>query len=159
MFRVESEFFRHPDEEAPGQRLVRAGRARFVGHQRGVAPDWLAVQPPEAVERPARQLLARIPLALPEMHQSSRAVTVAQAVVKRRRQPLLVRAHRGGVPLGAVGVVDRNESRLAALGEAHVAGEQLGVDGASEAFDFRPLLLAVGLGDARRFPDARNLHL
>jgi hypothetical protein len=29
----------------------------------------------------------------------------------------------------------------------------------AKLFDFRPLLLGVGLGDARRFPDALHLHV
>ena len=44
------------------------------------------------------------------------------------RQAALVRAQRGGVPLGAVGVVDGDECGLAAHGQAYVVLEQVAID-------------------------------
>lgn len=49
------------------------GAGQLAREQLGLAPDRLAVAPPVAIERPARQLLARIPLALAEVQQSRAA--------------------------------------------------------------------------------------
>ena len=100
----------------------------------GFVPDRLAVAAPEAVERPARQLFARIPLALAEVRQSLRRVLLLEAVVELDGEAALVGPHRRGVPLRAVRIVDRNERGLAAHGQAHVARQQLRVDVMARAF-------------------------
>ncbi len=48
--------------------------ARLIRNERALGPDRLAVLAPEAIQRPARQLLARIPFALAEMHEPRRGV-------------------------------------------------------------------------------------
>ena len=146
-------------QEACGQACIGAVVAGFVGIQRRVLPDRLAVLAPEAVERPARQLLTRVPLALAEMHQGVRRIVRAQAVEQLGGQAALVRPHGGGVPLGIVRVVERDEGRLATHGQAHIAIGQLGIDLAADAEDVVPLLVAVGLGDPRRLPDALHAHV
>ena len=104
-------------------------------------------------------MLARIPLALAEVRQALRRVLLLEPVVHLDGQAPLVGPHRRGVPLGAIRIVHGNERGLAAHGQAHVAREQLRVDGVAQLLDFRPLLFGVGLGDARRFPDALHLHV
>jgi hypothetical protein len=68
----------------------------------------------------------------------------------------LVRAVGGDGPLGAVHVVDGHEGRLAALGQAHVAGAQVLVHLTAQGEHAGPLMLVVGPGDARVLVDARD---
>ena len=145
-------------QEAPGERLAGAIVHGLVGEQRRIFPHRLAVAPPEAVERPARQRLARIPLALPEVREALRRIPLAQAPEEVGGAPALARPQRLGVPFGAVRVVERDEGRLAAHGQAHVAEREIGVDALAEAVDGRPLRFAVGFGDARRLVHARHRH-
>ena len=149
----------HPLQEAAG--LLGAGAVvlALVGIQGRGVPERLAILAPEAVQGPARQLLAGIPLALAEVHQAVGGVFFAQAVEQFGGVEALGRAEGGGIPLGAIRVVAGHEGRLAALGQAHVHRLQLAVDGMAELFDFAPLFVAVGLGDARRFPDPGDLHV
>ena len=66
----------------------------------------LAILAPEAVQRPARQLFARIPLPLAEMRQSSGRKFVAQAHDKISAASLrLLGPKRRRVPLRAVRIV------------------------------------------------------
>src|SRR5262249_19994791 len=59
-------------DEASGVLLALAVIDRLVGDERVVIPDRLAVAPPPAPERPARQRFARIPLALAVMKKPAR---------------------------------------------------------------------------------------
>ncbi|MNP21137.1 hypothetical protein D3C76_1137440 [compost metagenome] len=131
-------------QEAPGQVAVGAKVFLFVGNQRRVAPQRHTVTPPEAVERPARQLLTRVPLALTEMHQGAGRVMLVQTLEQLASEAPLVRAQRCRVPLGAVRVVDGNEGRLAAHGQAHIRRFQIAIHLAPEGDDGLPLLIAVG---------------
>ena len=110
----------------PRQQLLGLGRAglgvlRPPRRQVGVVPDRLAVAPPVEREGPARQRLARIPLALAVVQEAARREAVAQAADQLVGQPALGRADRVGVPLVGLEIVDRDEGRLAAHGQAHVA--------------------------------------
>ncbi len=153
--------------QAPRQRLQKAlgvfglgvvGLA-LVGQQRGVVPHRLAVGAPEQAERPARQLFARVPLALAQVHEAARRVAVLQALQQIEREAPLGGPQRGGVPFGAVAVVEADEGGLAAHGQAHVAGLQLGVHLVAQPQNGVPLRVAVGQGDARRFEEARDAHV
>ncbi len=156
-----------PDAQALGQRFgkragilgVEAVVAIRAADECGIAPERHAVGAPVAGERPARQRLARIPLALAEVQQAPGRKRVAHAREERAREPALVRPHRRRVPLVAVHVVDRHERRLAAHGQAHVAGLELPIDAIAEREDVVPLLVGVRLGDARIFVHARHRHL
>ncbi len=66
---------------------------------------------------------------------------------------------RGSFPLCTIGIVKRNKSRLAAHGEAHIARAQIGIHLMAELFDFAPLIIRVGLGDARGFVNSLDRHL
>ena len=130
----------------------------FVGEQRGVGPAGLAVGAPADGQRPARQLFARVPLALAEMQETARPVARQQAVRQFVGQAALGGAQGVGVPFRAVTVVHRDEGGLAAHGQAHVAGLELGVHGLAQALDVGPLRLGVGLGHTRGLEDALDLH-
>ena len=134
-------------------------RLAFVGEQGRVVPGRLAVGTPADRQRPARQLLARVPLALAEVQESAPAIFIAQSVHQFDGVAALGRAHGVGVPLGRVPVAHRDKGRLAAHGQAHVARLQLAVHGFAQRQHIRPLRLGVGLGHARRLVDARDLHV
>ena len=70
----------------------------------------------------------------------------------------LVRAKRGEIPFLAIHVVNRNECRLAAHRQANVALEKVLIDLVAERLDLLPLLIGVGLGDARGLDDALDRH-
>ena len=101
---------------------------QLVGDQRGIGPGRLAVGAPVPPERPSWQRLARIPLALSHVHEAVRAVALLhQAPAARwRGRAWSVRARRCSTrrPRGRC----RHERRLAAHGQADVAGGEVGVD-------------------------------
>ena len=130
-----------------------------IGEMSGIAPEGHAVIAPVTAESPAWEGFAGVPLALAEVEEATGGEAFAEAVDQVDGELAFVRADGGGVPLGAVRVVDGDESRLAAHGEAHVGGCEVGVDRVAESFDGGPLLFRVGLGDAGRFVDALNRHL
>ncbi len=119
-FRVQSQARGEGAQKAPGLHLGHAVIDLLVGEQFGVGPDRIAVVAPEAGQRPARQLLARVPLALSVVQQAAGRVACLELVQQHRREAALGRSHRVGIPFGAVAVVDRDEGRLAAHGQAHV---------------------------------------
>ena len=72
------------------QEFARVRRGRAVGlslarDERVVVPDRHAVLAPEEVERPARQLLARIPLALAEVDEAAGTVVLPAGAPSARR--------------------------------------------------------------------------
>ena len=87
-----------------------------------------SVAPPVERERPARQGLARIPFALAVMQEPAGREPVAQAPDQPVGERPLGRADRVRVPFARFKVVDRNEGRLAAHGQADVVGDELLVD-------------------------------
>ena len=122
----------------------------------GVLPDRLAVLAPVEREGPARQALARVPLALAVVQEAAGREAVAQAADQPVGEAALHRADGLGVPLVALEVVDRDEGRLAAHGQAHVAGGERGVDLAAERVERGPGLVGERLGDARVLGDAAS---
>ncbi len=152
--------------EPLGQRLGEAAglrdggaRARFRRDQVGVRPDRLAVPAPVQTEGPARQALARIPLALAVMQQAARAEAVAQAPDQLVGEVALGRPDRPGVPLLRLEIVDRHEGRLAAHGQAHVLRGEVPVDPLAERVHVGPDAVREGLRHARRLGDAGHAHL
>jgi hypothetical protein len=117
-------------QEAAGEGLlVGAVVLVFVGIQRGIVPQRLAVAPPEAVQRPAWQLLSRVPFALSEVLQPLRGVVSrASAGTDLGGALSFGRAEGFGAPFGAVVVVDRDEGRFAAHGQADVVAARSAVD-------------------------------
>lgn len=81
---------------------------------------------------------------------------LAQALPQIPRAIQFVIAERGGVPLRRFHVVDGNEGGFTSHGQAHVVFAQFRVHRASQCVDGGPLVVAVGLGDARIFMDAHD---
>jgi len=92
------------------------------------------------------------------MRETLRGVAIAQPVIDSRRQAALGRSECGSVPFLAIRIVDRDEGRLPARRQPHVAALELPVDALSELLDRAPLRLRVRLGHARRLPHARDRH-
>src|SRR5580658_3147003 len=154
------------DGEPPRQRpdeALRLGRPEAVilvlaGEEFAVGPDGVAVAAPEYGERPARQAFAGIPFALPEMQEAARRITRGELGHQRSGEPALVGSERGRVPFRAVAVVDRDEGRLAAHGETHVAGYEVAIDGLAERVDAPPFRVAIGLGRPGLLGQADDIH-
>ena len=135
----------------------RVGRDAVVlvlgSDQRAVGPDRPLVAAPEQRERPTRQLLARIPLSLAVVQKPLRREARAQPLDELGRELALGRSDGRRIPLRRVGVLGRDESRLAADRDPHVVGDELALDAVAEFVDRVPLLVAVGLRHARRLDD------
>ena len=82
-----------------------------------------------------------------------------QALEEISSQTQLVGTESGRIPFVAIHVVDRNESWFSAHRQANVTGGKFIVDPVSDFTQAVPLVLGVGLGDARIFMDARDTHL
>ena len=153
--------------ELARQRLREAARVvggvvffvALVGQQRGVVPDGFAVGAPEHGERPARQLLARVPLALAHVHEAARAVFHAQAVQQLGGVAALGRAERVGVPFGGIAVAGGHKGGLTTHGQAHVVLLQVDIDLLAQRHHAGPLVVGVGQGHAGRFVDAGHAHV
>ena len=146
------------DKAAGVFRGVVRGQA-FVGKQGRVAPARLAVLAPVHRQRPARQLLARIPFALAKVQKAASAVAGAQLLHQLGGVAALGRALRAGVPFFGVAVVVGDKRGLAAHGQPHIVRHQVGVHLAAQGVDGRPLRLAIRQGDARGFQHAADFHL
>ncbi len=90
------------------------------------------------------------------MQHATRRKPCMQALHQAIGERPFVFAQGSDIPLSTVHVVNRHKSRLAALGQTHVAVFQLGVDAAPELLHRLPLRLGIGFGDARVFVDARH---
>ena len=124
-----------------------------------VVPDRHAVATPPAAERPARQRLAGIPLALAEVQQAPGRKLLLQPPDQHAGALALLWPERRGVPFGAVHVVDRHERRLATHRQPDVAARELAIDAVRRAHRSPPLLVGVRLGDARRLVNPPHVHL
>ena len=150
------------DAQAPSQLapeaecIVDAATVVLVvlGQQLGPSPKRLPVGSPKERQRPARQFLPRIPLALPDLKYAAGGETVTQPAQQHPGTLALVWPERGGIPLCRFHVVDRDEGGLATQGQAHVPGTQLLVHRPPQEVDGLPLVLRIRLGDPRVFMDA-----
>ncbi len=130
---------RRPDRRRAASRRPRAKRPRVVDgrrHRRRHVGD----QPLDRATAARRRCASRrakaqrgsgspgYHLPWPKCSRPPGAKRVAQALHQVGGEPALRRADGGGVPLGAVHVVDRHEGRLAAHRQAHVAGRELAID-------------------------------
>ncbi len=150
-----------------GPGLLRALRTRIrprvisdevVVEDQRVRHAGLPVHAPHRRQRPARQRLARIPLALAEMHESVGAVALHQRRQQAHRVGALGGAERIGVPLAGIAIGDGDEGRLAALREADVHRVQRLIDGLAETIDRGPLRWCVRQRHARRLEGPRDVH-
>ena len=146
-------------DEALGVGRDVSVRMLFVGEEARVRPCGVTVRAPIASERPARQLLAGVPLALSQVNEAVRSVTLLQPKQQIGGARALGRPERGDVPFVGVAIGRRHERRLSAHRQAHVADGQVLVNRASAREDLFPLRVGVGLGDTRRFRDPLHRHL
>ena len=146
-------------QEAVGVLVRGAPGFGGVREARRIAPQRLAVVAPEDAECPARQRLARVPLALPVVQQRAGGEARREAAVQRLRERALRGRERRGVPLRPVHVVHRHERGLPALRETYVVRVELPVDGFAERVDRLPLRVGVGLRDPRILVDAGDVHV
>ena len=114
----------------------------FARDQIDILPNRNAVDAPGAAQRPARQRLAGIPFAL----SVSEAVAPGAIFLRRRRMRAKPRVRFIGpssidVPLRTLWLVDADEGRLAAHGQAHILRLQVRVDAMRHLFDLQPILL------------------
>ena len=93
------------------------------------------------------------------MQEAAAPIFVAQLVDQLGGVAALGRAQGVGVPFGGIAVAHGHVGGLAAHGQAHVGGHQIGVNPFAQRQHAAPLLIGVGLGDARRFVDAGHLHV
>ena len=146
------------------QKLLRFFRAvavilRFIRDERIVLPDRHAVLAPIRGERVSRQRFAGIPFALAVMQQRARREFSAQPLDEFAGQNSFLVRDGGEIPFRSVGIVHGNKRRFAAHRQAHVAFFQIGINRVAERLDFFPLRVGVRQRDARRFINARDVHL
>ncbi|CAG2156124.1 hypothetical protein LMG19282_05132 [Cupriavidus campinensis] len=146
-------------DEAPRVGVGVGVRLALIGEQRRVLPARHAIGTPADRQRPARQLLARIPLALAKVQEAALAILRAQLLHQFGGQPALGGAERVGIPLSALTVARGDEGGLPAHRQAHVHLLQGAVDGGAGRIDGHPLRLGIGLGHARGLIDARDRHM
>ena len=127
-----------------------------IREQRRVGPQRLAVPAPEDAERPARQRFVRVPFAHAMVDQAVGRIVLLQPPEQHFRGAPLRRAVRLERPFRTLEIIDRDEGRLAAHGEAYVAVRQRRIQLLAECADCPPLLVAIRLGDAWILEDARD---
>ena len=111
----------------------------LVGEERRIAPDRLAVGAPVAPERPARQLLARIPLALAEVDETAGGEALLQTPEQiGGAQPFGRPERRRGSTRRHRDPSTGHERRLAAHRQPHVLPREVRVDRAAECRQSRP---------------------
>ena len=93
-------------------------------------------------EGPARQAFARIPFALAVMQHRAGRKARRRRRISVSAKARLVGTDGRGVPFRAIHVVDRDEGRLAAHREAHIAAATMSLDVVAERLDRAPLLVA-----------------
>ena len=129
------------------QGVVRGAVAGFalVSKNGGVLPTRRAIGAPINAECPARQLFARVPLALAKVQKTTLTVLLAQLVHQFGGQAPLGWAQGVGVPFGAISVLRGHKGGLAPHGQSHVLRHQLRIDLFAQCQHIGPLLVAVGL--------------
>src|SRR5580658_3990950 len=126
----------------------------LISIQSVIAPDRFAVATPEAIERPARQRLSRVPLTLAEMHEAGRGIPLNEPLIQIDRAQSLIFSECRCIPFRTLRIINRHEGRLPAHREAHIEARQVFIDRATEELSLCPLCFGVRLCDAGGFPDA-----
>ena len=141
-------------KKAPALGVAEAGWGVLVGEPFRVLPHRHAVRARDAVKGPARQRLARIPLALAEVQQPAGRGPLAQPPNEEQRAGPLDRAQGLQVPLRTLWFVDAHESRFASHGQAHVLLAKTLVDRVGNGSHPLPGILAERPVQARSFMQA-----
>ncbi len=131
----------------------------FLRQQVGVMPDRLPVLAPIQRKGPARQGLARIPLALTIVQQPAGRKLVLKAAHQLVCQSALGWADGIRIPFGTFEIVDRDESWLAAHGQTHIPRLKALVDSVAERVQRLPGVIGKRLGDARMLCGSDHLHV
>ena len=156
--RIDAQPRRQPLDQAVGVGHRRRRAPFSLQIRRPVAPHRRPVAAPEQAQRPARQGLARIPLALAVMQHAAGAEAVAQPAQQLLAEDRLGRPRGVDVPFGRLEIVDGDEGRLPAQGQAHVLGLKVGLDLLAHGVQRRPVGLLERPGDADRLDQARDGH-
>ena len=130
-----------------------------AGDEALLAPDRPAVGPPIGGVGPARQGFPGIPFSLAEMQEGAGCEPVLQPPQQVVGQGRLVIAQRSRVPFRRVHVVDGHEGGLAALGEAHVGGPDVGLHPVPQRQQGLPFLLRVRRRHPGDFRQSLHGHL
>jgi hypothetical protein len=156
--RIDLQPFRQQRGEPRRVRRLRGIGVILRGQQCRIGPHSLAVRAPMRVQRPARQLLARILLAHAVLQRRPRRPEWRQPPQQPPGIGALGRPHRVGVPFRRVDVGGGNKCRLAAQRQAHVTRGQRVVDKRASGQDVLPLRLGIGFCYARGFADPPHRH-
>ncbi len=132
MLRVHADDAGDAGRELPGLFRAKSVILRFVGDERVIFPDWGAILAPISRQRPARERLPWIPLALSVMQQGAGGKLVPQPLDQLAGENALGGRDGGKVPLRTVRIVDGDESGLAAHGEADVVFGEVAVNGVAQ---------------------------
>jgi hypothetical protein len=139
-----------------------AGQGLGVAGSRGLpaaGPDGRSVPAPHHLQRPARQALARVPLALPAQQQPSGGEPVAELPGELQSLRPLGGAQRLAAPLRRPGVQPGVEGGLAAHGELEPRRGQRLVGAVRGREQRLPGLLGIRRGGAGLVPEPRHAHL
>ena len=136
---------------------VVAGFA-LVGKQRRFLPHRHTVRTPVNGQRPARQLLARIPLALAKVQKTALPVFGAQFKHQLGGKSAFGRPECIGVPFWCIAVAHGHKGRFTTHCQAHIALSQFFVHRLAQRHHVLPLRLGIRFGYARRFKNPRDRH-
>ena len=93
------------------------------------------------------------------MQKAALTILVAQLVHQRCGKASLGGAQCVSVPFSRVAVGGGHEGRLTTHGQANIAPHQLAVYRFAQSHDAGPLVVGVGLGDARGFVNPGHAHV
>ena len=111
-----------------------------------ILPNGDAVDAPGAAQRPTRQRLAWIPLALSVVEHCAGRHSLAEALDQGQAARSLDWSESVDMPLRALGLVEADERRLSSHGQAHILCFQVRVDTMRHLFDLQPSFLGERLG-------------
>ena len=125
---IDAEFFCNARREFFRLLDLRGARPFHRRDQVRIAPNRHAVLAPVEPESPARQAFTGIPLALSVVQKATRSEAGAQTADEIIGNATFGRADCGCIPLGGLQIVHGNECRLAAHGQPHIVGCEVGIN-------------------------------
>ena len=147
-----------PFDELFGSGIADFAMRLFMAEQFRILPDGFATFQPVHRQRPTRQLLAGVPLALPKVIQASLAVILGQLVQHLDAVFAFGGAQRVDIPLGSTSISVGHKSGFATHGQAHVERVQCLVHFEAQRLNAFPLFFVVGLAGARRLIHPLHAH-
>ena len=122
----------------------------------GILPYGDTIGTPVAAQRPTRQGLAWIPFALPIVKQRTGRHPLAQTLDQSQTARSLHRSQGIDVPLRALWLVDADECRLAAHGQAYIPSYQIRIDALCNLSYAQPIRLGKRHGRPSRIIQTAN---